>query len=88
MLKGYARDKIGGNHGGVILETIRSCLMRLDGQAVELEERRARMRERDWYHDLSDQESDEEIRRIVAQVEGQEVNVENQSGMENRPSVR
>ena len=34
------------------------------------------------------QESEEEIRRILARAEGQEANVENQSGVENRPFAR
>ena len=78
----------GGIHGGVFGETIRSCLMGLDGQAAELEKLRARVRARDWYHDLSEQESDEETRRIVARAEGQEANVENHSGVENHPFAR
>ena len=57
--------------------------MRIDGQAAELEELQARIRARDWYHDLSEQESDEEIRQTVSRAEGQEANVENQSGVEN-----
>ena len=60
--------QVGGNHGGVIGETIKSCLTRLDGQAAELEELRARIRARDWYHDLSEQESDEEVRQIELKV--------------------
>ena len=46
--------------------------MRLDSQAAALEELQARIRARDWYHDLSEQESDEEIRQIVSRAEGQE----------------
>ena len=80
--------QVGGNHGGVIGETIRGCHMRLDGQAAVLEELQARIRARDWYHDLSEQEHDEEIRQIASRAEGQEANVENQSGVENRPFVR
>ena len=30
--------QIGGNTGGVIGETIRNCLVRLDGQAADLED--------------------------------------------------
>ena len=42
--------QVGGNHAGVIGETIRGCHMRLDGQAAVLEELQARIRARDWYH--------------------------------------
>ena len=55
--------------------------MRLDHQNTIMEEFQARIRARDWYHDLSEQESDEETRQIVARAEGQEANVENQSGV-------
>ena len=74
--------QVGGNHGGAIGKTIRNCFTRLDGQATELEELRARIRARDWYHDLSEQESDEETRQIVSRAEGQEANVGNQSGVD------
>ena len=46
------------------------------------------MRIQEWYHDLSEQESDDEIQRILARAEGQEVNAENRSGVENRPTNR
>ena len=80
--------QVGGNHGGVLGEAIRACHLRLDSQTAAMEEFQARIRARDWYHDLSEQESDEEIRQIVSRAEGQEANVENQSGVENRPFGR
>ena len=55
--------QLGGNHGGVLGETIRARHLRLDYQNVVMEELQARIRARDWYHDLSEQESDEEIRQ-------------------------
>ena len=80
--------QIGGNNGGVIGETIRSCLTRLDSQAANLEDLQARLRTQEWYHDLSEQGSDEEIQQILARSEGQEANGENQLGTESRPSTR
>ena len=68
---------VGGNHGGVLGQAIRACHLRLDNHTA-MQEFQARIRARDWYHDLSDQESDEEIRQIVARSEGQEANAENQ----------
>ena len=76
--------QVGGNHGGVLGEAIRACHLRLDNQNAMMEEFQARIRARDWCHDLSEQESDEEIRRIVARAEDQEANVEHRSGVENR----
>ena len=81
----HLEAQIGGNNGGAKGETIRTCLAQLDGQAADLEDLRARLRTQEWYHDLSEQGSDEEIQQIVARAEGQEANVENQSGTENRP---
>ena len=80
--------QVGGNHGGVLGEAIRACHLRLDGHNVAMQEFQVRIRARDWYHDLSEQESDEEIRQIVSRAEGQETNAENQPGMENRPLGR
>ena len=48
--------------------------MRLDNQNAMMDDFHARIRARDWYHDLSEQESDEEIQQIVARAEGQEAN--------------
>ena len=72
----------------MLREAIRACHLRLDNQNAVMEEFQARIIARDWYHDLSEQDSDEETRQIVARAEGQEANVENQSGVENRPFVR
>ena len=80
--------QVSGNNGGVIGETVRTCLAQLDGQAADLEDLRAKLRTQDWYHDLSEQGSHEEIQQIVACAEGQEANAENQSGTESRPSTR
>ena len=46
--------------------------MRLDSHAADLEDLRDRVRTQDWYHDLSEQESDAEIERILARAEGRE----------------
>ena len=78
--------QVGGNHGGVLGEAIRACHVRLDNQNAMMDDFHARIRARDWYHDLSEQESDEE--QIVARAERQEANGENQLGAENRPVVR
>ena len=43
----------------------------------------ARISTQDWYHDLSDQEGNEEVR-----LSNRDTNAENQPGMENRPSGR
>ena len=80
--------QVGGNHGGVLGEAIRACHLRLDSQAAAIEEFQAKLGAQDWYHDLSEQESDEEIRQIVSRAEGREVNVDNQPGVENRPIGR
>ena len=52
-----------------------------------MEELRARLRTQEWYHDLSEQGSDEEI-QMGAQSEDQGANGENQPGTENRSSAR
>ena len=62
--------------------------MRLDKQTAAIEDFQATIRARDWYRDLSEQESDEESRHSVSRAEGQEANVENQPGVENRPLGR
>ena len=74
--------QVGGNHGGVLGEAIRACHVR----NAMMNDFHARIRARDWYHDLSEQENDEE--QIVARAEGQEANGQNQSGIENRPFIR
>ena len=70
---------VSGEHGGVIGEAIRVCNRRIDHQQASLEDVRARIRTQDWYHELSDQEEDEEI-----QLSTRSANSENQSGVENR----
>ena len=77
--------QVGGNLGRVLGEA-RACHVRLDNQNATMDDFHARIRARD--HDLSEQESDEEIRQIVARAESQEANGENQPGAENRPFVR
>ena len=77
-----------GNCCGVIGEAIRNCIMRLDRHKADLDDLRARMRTQDWYRDLSEQKSDEEMQRMLARAEGQGVNAENQSGIENRSNCR
>ena len=67
--------QVGGNHGGVLGEAVRACHVGLDNQNAMMDDFHARIRARDWYHDLSEQESDEEIQQIVARAEGQDVNV-------------
>ena len=63
-----------GEDGGVIFEAIRACNRRIDSQKNTLDDFYARIRTQDWYHDISDQEEDEEM--------------ENQPGIENRSSGR
>ena len=50
-----------GSTGGNVGDTLRQCVMRIEEHDADLEDLRARMREQDWYHDLSERESDEEI---------------------------
>ena len=63
-----------GEDGGVIFEAIRACHRRIDSQKITMDDFYARIRTQDWYHDISDQEEDEEM--------------ENQPGIENRSSGR
>ena len=63
-----------GEDGGVIFEAIRACNRRIDSHQITMDDFYARIRAQDWYHDISDQEEDEEM--------------ENQSGIENRSSGR
>ena len=77
-----------GNHGGVIGEAIRACHLRLDNHNAMLDDFYARMRTQDWYHDLSERESEEEGQQAIARAEGQDANGENQPGAENRPLSR
>ena len=69
-------------------DTIRHCLMRLDQHATDLEDLRERMRTHEWYHDLSEQESDDETQRTHTHAEEQGADAENRSGVENRPINR
>ena len=63
-----------GEDGGVIFEAIRACNRRIDSHKNTLDDFYARIMTQDWYHDISDQEEDEEM--------------ENQPGIENRSSGR
>ena len=74
---------LSGEHGGVIGEAIRACNRRIDNHRSMMEDFHARISTQDWYHDISDQEEDEEIR-----VTHRDANAENQSSVENRPSGR
>ena len=80
--------QVGGNHGGVLGEAIRACHLRLDNPNAIMDDFHARIRTQDWYHDLSEQESEEEIQQAVARAEGQDANDENQPGAESRPLGR
>ena len=73
-----------GDHGGIIGEAIRACNMRLDNHKATMDDFYARIRTQEWYHDLSEQESEEEMQQSVAQNEGHDTNAENQPGVENR----
>ena len=72
-----------GNSGGVIGETLRQCQVRLGQYAAGLTDLRERMRTQDWYHDLSEQESDDEIQQILGRAE-----TEHDNDAENRPVNR
>ena len=77
-----------GEQGGVIGEAIRTCNRRLDNHKATMDDFYARIRIQDWYHDLSEQESEEELQQNVARIDGQDANAENQPGVENRLPVR
>ena len=79
---------VSGNHGGIIGEAIRACNMRFDNHKATMDDVYARIRTQDWYLDLPEQESEEEMHQSVARNEGRDTNAENQSGMENRPLGR
>ena len=74
-----------GEQGGVIGEAIRACDRRIDSHKATMDDFYARIRIQDWYHDLSEQESEEELQRIVARIDSNDTNAENQPGVENRP---
>ena len=63
-----------GEDGGVIFEAIRACNRRIDSQKNARDDFYARIRTQDWYHDVSEQEEDEEM--------------ENPPGIESRSSGR
>ena len=63
-----------GEDGGAIFGAIRACNRRIDSQKNALDDFHARIRTQDWYHDISEQEEDEEM--------------ENQLDVENRSSGR
>ena len=67
-----------GEHGGTIREAIRACNRRIDNHRATMDDFYARIRIQDWYHDLSEHESNEEM----------DPNNENQSGLDNRPPGR
>ena len=77
-----------GEHGGVIGEAIRACNRRLYNHRATMDDFYARISIQDWYHDLSDQEDDEEARLSTPRAENRDGNAENQSGVENRPPGR
>ena len=76
---------LSGEHGGVIGEAIRACNRRLDNHRATMDDFYARISTQDWYHDLSDQEDNEESRLSTRDANA---NAENQSGVENRPLGR
>ena len=60
--------------------------LRLDNRDSMLDDFYARIRIQDWYRDLSEQKSEEEMQQTVARIEGQDANGENQPGAENSPT--
>ena len=66
-----------GEDGGAIFGAIRACNGRIDSQKNALEDIRARIRTQDWYHDISEQEEDEEMEN--------QLEVENRSSNRRRP---
>ena len=72
-----------GNSGGVIGETLRQCQVRLDQYAAGLTDLRERMRTQDRYHDLSEQESDDEIQQMIGRAD-----TEHDNDAEIRPANR
>ena len=51
--------------GGVIGETLRECQIRLDQCAAGLANLDTRMRNQEWYHDVSERQSSKDIQQIV-----------------------
>ena len=66
-----------GEDGGAIFGAIRACNGRIDSQMNALEDIRARIRTQDWYHEISEQEEDEEMEN--------QLEVENRSSNRRRP---
>ena len=77
-----------GEHGGIIGEAMRACNVRLDNHKATMDDFYARIRTQEWYHDLSEQESEEGMQQSSARNEGHDTNAENQPGLENRPPSR
>ena len=79
---------VGGSHGGMLGEAIRACNLRIDNQNAMMDDFHARIRTQDWYHDVSEQESEEEMQQAGVRNESRDANGENQPGTENRPPGR
>ena len=76
-----------GEQGGIVGEAIRACNRRLDNHKATMDDFYARIRIQDWYHDLSEQEDEEESQQSAIRAAGHDTNAENQPGVENRPPV-
>ena len=66
-------------------EAIRACNRRLDNHRATMDDFYARISTQDWYHDLSNQEDNEESRLSTRDANA---NAENQPGVESRPLGR
>ena len=75
-----------GEQGGIVGEAIRACNRRLDSHKATMDDFYARIRIQDWYHDLSEQEDDEETQQSTTRAEGHDTNAENQPGVEESPT--
>ena len=60
---------LSGEHGEVIGEAIRACNRRLDNHRATMDDFYARISTQNWYHDLSGQEDDEEVRLSTTRAE-------------------
>ena len=78
---------VSGDQGGSVGEAIRACNRRLDDHKARMDVFYARIRTQDWYHDLSEGESEEETQRST-RTRGPDANAENQPGVANRPCRR
>ena len=58
-----------GEQGGTVGEAIHACNRRLDNHRATMDDFHARISIQDWYHDLSDQEDDEEARQSTTRAE-------------------